>query len=262
MSGIPKALKDAYDEVCQCVEKKNFYEWIVNSKTYISGQLCYAPILYEDEKKWILIDAQYDPLHEEDATWRAIEYTGGSFPTLTGPVKKHFELGKGETLITVKGKIRPVILLKKYICNWNDPEEGAIHYWLCLPLFTFKEKHHKDYVRNIQRFKISHIIYIPPAYDINPGVQEESGGRFQSLQIINEKYLSASKCMSSKYQARLCYKVTNLGLRMILFHFFKDLKNYLGEFYLIKDDVKDLENTKRLYDFFVEYVNELLDNAV
>jgi len=113
-----KGVVEAYDELCHQAEQKCFYEWVDDSSTLYPGQLCLAPVWYEKSNRWILTEEHLDPVHEEESTWKVERFDIENFPKPTSYVIKHFQIEKGENLITTIGKIRPVILLKKTQSDW------------------------------------------------------------------------------------------------------------------------------------------------
>ena len=242
---------EAYDEVCQQAENKSFYEWVDDPSILYPGQICYAPVWYEKSNKWILFEDNYDPVNEENSTWKVVKFKIDNFLKPTSYVMKYFQLEKTENLITTIGKIRPVILLKKTISDWLNPDTYSEDHWLCLPLFEYKTRHNQNYVINDQRFKIPDRLYIPPRYNAKPGIPLESAARFQALQMINQEYLKPLKAFCKEKNMQYPFKIIDYALKIIMYHFFKNLNLFV-----------ELNEEGTVYALFVECVNDYIDAAL
>jgi len=168
---------------------------------------------------------------------------------------KFFDIQKDERLITTNSKRRPVILLRKATSDWWNPTNKAEHvdYWLCLPLFTYKDRHIQAYVLRDQCLENADAFYIPPAYKTFPGVNnEEAAARFQAIQMIKEERLTACKCMCTTQKVKMSrpFRLSALALRLVLYHF-----------YIALGIFPELENPKSEHQLFREGVEALINEA-
>lgn len=260
----PKGIIDLYDIICDAqTPGSTFYEWILppqKEKEFTIGQLCLAPVWYEKKYRWYFIEGNYLPLDEKNSTWKARKFIDKSTmeKETTGFVKFYFELEKDEHLLSTHGKFRPVILLKKQESNWNNPtntQENIIT-WLCLPLFTYKQKHNQQYILEDQRFNNDTRIYIPPAYKSNPGINNESAADFKALQSIKIDYLVPLKCLNPNVKIQKPFKICDFGLKIILFHYMYNI--HILDFSGDRKDYTDKDN----YLTFKEMANELIDDTL
>ena len=132
---------------------------------------------------------------------------------------------------------------------WNPPNKADhIIYWLCLPLFTFKDRHNQPYVLNDQSLNNPDAFYIPPGTASFPGASEESVARIQAIQMIKAERLIPCKCMCSADKMNRPFRLSDLGLRLILYHFyrsfnvFSELNDPNAEYGLFKEEVSRLIN--------------------
>jgi hypothetical protein len=257
-----KGLISAYDTACECFKNDaTFYEWITTaSSSKCSGQICVAPIYFEKKYFWYLENVNYDPIQEEKSTWIAKKF-GGSIgdKNQDSYVKKYFQLENDEYLITINSKDRPVLLLNPYTNDWFNPMSTRHHTkgWLCLPLFSYKKRHSQNYVLEDQKLNSPHRFYMPPSYDDKPGISLESVIQLQTIQIINGHYLIPLKCMCKNKtpQMKRPFKVSDLGLKIILFHFFKSLPVFDTVFNTSKSQEKED------YILFRDIVNEIIKDT-
>ncbi len=252
-----KGIPEVYDIACSSLsdDKQDFFEWILDKPDQLHpGQICMAVVWYEKKKKWYLEEVDYDPIQEERSTWKAIEFTSPYPPQIQHNVAKYFDLELEEKLITTNSKIRPVILLKYFLSDWLNPANTRYHVsrWLCLPIFTYKDRHNQEYVLKDQRLNSPDRFYIPTFSGSKPGTDRESVARYHAIQMINESYLSLCRlhCTAREPKMNRPFKLSRFGLKIVMYHFFK----YLGIF-------RELEETETEYTLFKECVNDLIDQA-
>lgn len=252
-----KGLPEVYQFVCE-IFQKSFYEWLPNNSNLCSGQLCFAPAWYEKKCRWYFTDGNYDVFNESESTWKAKIFTGEQISNSNTYVKKYFELEKDEYLLGTHGKYRPVIIVKNYISNWPNPANIHQHEnkWLCLPIFSYKEKHNQEYVLDDLCFNKPHQLYLPQAFKTQPGLDHESALRFEAIQMVNNKYLVPIKCLNTSIDVKLKqpFKLSEFALRIIMYHFMKHLDLFNEQ--LLSDGIK-----KNEYDVFVEAVKEYLSEC-
>jgi len=224
--GSIKGLSSAYQTACELVNATNFYDWILpgsDQNSFHVGQICSAPVWFEKRTRWYFVTADYKPHDEPNSTWRAIKYSGsGKDFEADTHVKKHFEVEKDENLIATHGKIRPVVLMKQLVSNWLNPKNQAQHSttWLCLPAFSYKDRHVQSYVIADQKLSTSDRFYLPPAHDDHPGIDEESALHLQTLQAIDVKYLKPLKCLCRSKQPEMQrpFRLSNFSMKLLQRH--------------------------------------------
>jgi hypothetical protein len=251
-----KGINDLYNKICLDLSenKFNFTDWILDN-TFCPGMICNTVAWYVKTDRWYLDEANYDPMREEDSTWYAKKYTG-KYPTSnTLSVMKYFKLEKDERLITTNGKERPVILLKEAKDSWWNPAISSAHekFWLCIPLFSYKDRHSQDYVLNDQRLNNEIAFYIPPWHGNCPGINMESSARYHAIQMVKEEHLIPLKrmCATREPQMNRPFGLTPLGFELLMYHF------YTG-FHLFPE----LENADTYYSLFKEEVNKRILKAL
>lgn len=196
-----KGCINIYDELDDLTHNiGGFFKWYNNKSEFSEGMICYAPVWYEKDKRWYFVNNYYDPIKEEESNWKLKEFTG-SYPKKEeyGSIQKHFKIEKDEYLITTHSKNRPVILLKKNKSDWFNPTNSSLHIntWLCIPIFSYKDRHNQNFVLNDLKWQSNDRVYMPPTYSNKPGMKEESCLILSNLQYINEKYLQKYKCLNS-----------------------------------------------------------------
>jgi len=263
MSGQFKEPKEFYDIACKQFDE-DFYEWIMPpdvDKLQV-GQICNAPVWYEKSKRWYLEGDHYDPIKEEESTWKAKVYTGKDRNEKKPQafVAKYFELEKSENLFASTGKYRPVILVKKYINDWINPANTTHHFptWMCLPIFSYQEKHNQDFILNDMAFKTPSRIYIPPSINGGPGCSWQGVAQFMTIQNIREEYIEPMKaqCNTSTPQMQRPYKISNFALKIIMYHFLYHFS--LFDILLSNNNTDD----KSAYELVVGFVNDLIKACI
>jgi hypothetical protein len=251
-----KGLPDAYENTCRdlSLEQEGFTEWIRGPQDeLISGQFVLGVAWYEKRHTWYLDEHEYNPWDEPNATWYARRLTGDYPPEPGSCVMKYFDIEKDERLITTNSKKRPIVLLRRTISDWWNPINRADHivYWLCLPLFTYKNRHNQSYVLNDQRLNNLDAFYIPAASARYPGVSVESAARFQAIQMIKEERLTPCKHLCPADKMSRSFRLSDLGLRLVLYHFYKSLRMF-----------PELDEPETEYALFKEQINNLIDAAI
>ena len=250
-----KGLSDLYDKFCSDLGESKFIDWIFDSPTnFAPGMLCYTVALYLKKHQWYLEEAKYDPYDEDKSTWYAKKYSGSYSSPNSQNIMKYFSLEKDERLITTNGKIRPVVLIKGHTDSWANPANAAAHekYWLCVPLFSYKNRHSQEYVLEEQRLKNPTAFYIPSWYKSNPGPDFESSARFQAIQMVKEEHLKPLKrmCTVREPQMNRPFGLTKTGLEIMMYHFYDQFNIF-----------PELTEACTLYSLFKEAVNNAIDTV-
>lgn len=251
---MSKGLLDIYDKTCKDLGYENFIEWELTSQSsLVPGMICSAFCWYTKSDRWYLEEDNYKHTDETNSTWFARQL-GNSHPTPTTNIMKFFKLEKDERLVTTNGKNRPVILLRKEVDDWINPENELFHThsWLCLPLFSYKVRHPQKYVLNDQRLNNPNAFYIPSIY-CGPGINNESAAKFQSIQMIKETTLTPIKsyCGTLGVEMKKPIRITKTGLRILMYHFYRGL----GLF-------EEIEDKEAEYILFKEQINLLIDASL
>ena len=255
MKGAP----DIYEQTCRDLtsQAEGFTEWIAGTPAgLVPGQFAWAIAWYEKRHAWYLESKNYLPQNEPESTWIARPFGTRYPPDPDSYVMKYFSIQKDERLITTNSKMRPVILLRHAKSDWWNPANALDHkdYWLCVPMFTYKDRHPQDYVLRDQRVLNPDAFYIPPATVTVPGVgtADEGAARFQAIQMIREERLEPCKAMSdlNGTKMRRPFRLSEVGLRLLVYHFYHGLKL-----------LEELDNQESEYELFREQINALIDAA-
>ena len=251
---MAKGLLDLYNKICLDLTANNegFVDWVLEPSTkFCQGMFCNTITWYVKKDRWYLDEASYDPINEEESTWYARKYSGKYPDSNSSNVMKHFALEKDERLITTNGKERPVILLKYTADDWWNPINTSRHekYWLCIPIFSYKDRHSQQYVLNDQCLKNQNSFYIPSWYETFPGVNSESSARFHAIQMVKEDHLTPIKrmCFNSEPQMSRPFGLTKTGIEILMYHFYNQFTIF-----------PELSESHTLYSLFKEGVNSLL----
>ena len=247
-------IAELYDILLQSGDE-TFYQWLEHGKDSEQGQICEAPIWYEKKNKWYFSEHNFIHLNEPESTWYAHPFNGTLPKNNNSHVKKYFELQDDENLIGTHGKNRTIILVQKYNTDWINPnhKQHDIIKWLCLPVFSYQERHKQHYILDDQKFNTPNRIYLPPVYcDEHPGMTKECCIQLDSIQTINEKYIKPVNSYCNSKKMKYPFKITSKALKIIMFHFIKQF-NVFGSS-LINDIEKQTE-----YDAFVELVRETIN---
>jgi hypothetical protein len=247
---VVKGIPDLYDNICLDLtnDENKFIDWFLEpSMNLSSGIICSTVAWYVKRDRWYLDEADYDPITEENSTWYAKKYEKKYPVSNSSNVMKYFRLEKDERLITTNGKERPVILLKYATDSWWNPVNTAQHEksWLCIPIFSYKDRHSQEYVLNEQCLKNPVSFYIPSFYNTNPGINTESSARFQAIQMVKEEHLTPLKrlCVDHEPQMGRPFGLTKTGLELLMYHFydqfnlFPELEQANTQYSLFKEEV-------------------------
>lgn len=247
MPGVPnKGVKDLYDYCCDGF----FYEWVFPDdliEPLDERYICMAPVRYSDAESLTLIEDRYDTHNEENSTWKITNFRSGTRDErLKHRPYKKFQLESDDDLQVVKCKIRPVIAIKKVASDWRIPGQTfyQLNTWLCLPLFTYKNRHTQHYVLNDQALNCSHRFYFPSG---DPGLDDECAGKITQIQFIpeNNLYLKKAFCSLQKYRMNLPFRLTEKAFKAVVGH--------ISEFL---PGIELYGESKVWYDFFKELVRE------
>ncbi len=152
--------------------------------------------------------------------------------------------------MVLKCKIRPVLVIKKIESDWRIPYKYSFNIWLCLPLFSYKDRHSQGYVLSDQMLHVPHRFYFPPG---NPGVGEECAGLINELQFIPEINLYPKKffCDDRDPKMNRPIKLSDKAFHAVIGHIAQFLPGIVisGE-------------SNEWYDFFKELVNEEISKVV
>ncbi|MDR0562053.1 MAG: hypothetical protein LBG73_05125 [Spirochaetaceae bacterium] len=221
---VTKGIPNLYNKICMDLDSQYFIDWVTDTASPCPGMICKSVVWYVKSDRWYLEEANYDSFEEEKSTWYARRYTGRYPQSNSSNVMKHFKLEKEERLITTNGKERPVVAVSRAVDDWWNPANTARHEknWLCIPLFSYKERHTQEYVLNDQQLKNGTSFYIPSYYDTFPGLNFESSVRFQSIQMIKEEHLTPVKMLCSTREPQMSrpFGLTRLGLELLMYHFY------------------------------------------
>jgi hypothetical protein len=254
MAGSPlKGIEELYECCCS-----GFYEWITSAGAFgapvvAEGQVCNAPIWYNDAEALTLVEDTFNPWEEEKSSWKLTRFSlGSSNKRLPHRPYKVFNLESDDDLVVVKCKVRPVVTIKRVSSDWRVPGNGAKlhHTWLCLPVFRYKDRHTQDYVLRDQRLDRGHHFYIPPGL-AGPGLIEEGVAKFTEMQFIPERNLAPSKAFCTEENMFLPY-----GLNEEAFH---ALLGHVGLFFP-KIEIGD--STRQWYEDFSLVVKEEVDKVL
>jgi hypothetical protein len=256
---MAKGIIDIYDEICRILSATvydtefPFIDWIFDTQiNFYPGMFCNTVAWYVKKDRWYLEEAHYESFQEESSTWYARKYNKHYPPDNPTSVMKYFNLEKDERLITTNGKERPVILLSYANDDWWNPSNSSRHekYWLCIPIFSYKDRHPQNYVLNDQRLNNPYSFYIPSRHNNNPGLYAESSARYQAIQMVKEEHLSPLKWMCEIKEPKMQrpFALTKIGLELMLYHFYNQFSLF-----------NELEESKTLYTLFKEGVNKRID---
>jgi len=191
---VTKGVSDLYEYCCD----GKFYEWVFPKE---HGELlpdidqkyiCMGPVSYKEDEILTLIEDKYDPIHEEKSTWKIAKFKDGTrYNRFPHRPYKIFQLETDDDLLVLKCKIRSVLVIKKIESDWRIPKKYFFNSWLCLPLFSYKNRHSQQYVLSDQMLQVPHRFYFPPG---SPGLDEECAGLINELQCIPEDNLYPKKC--------------------------------------------------------------------
>ncbi len=248
-----KGVQNLYEYCCD----KEFYEWVsqerpgASSLSIDKSHICMGPVFYKDDEFLTLVEANYDPIHEESSTWKLTQFKiGDRGARLPHRPYKILQLETDDDLLVLKCKIRPVLLIKKIESDWRYPYTYFLDTWLCLPLFSYKKRHSQKYIISDQKLQVPHRFYFPPG---NPGLAEECAGLINQLQCIPQDNLFPFKgfCDTEEPNMERPIKLVDKAFQAVIGHIAQFLPgiNLTGDSY-------------DWYYFFKELVNEQIGKVV
>jgi hypothetical protein len=256
VSSTHKGVEDLYEFCCD----GNFYDWVFPNKVgeaplpIAPRYICMAPIYYKNTEVLTLLEDNYDPIHEDKSTWKIGRFKDGvREDRLPHRPYKIFQLETDDDLLVMKCKVRPALVINKIETDWRIPVRYTDGMWLCLPLFTYKNRHSQQYVFSDQRLQIPHRFYFPPGSSGGPGLDEECAGLINELQCIPDMNLSAKRCFCNVGTPQMSrpIQLSEKAFHAVVGH----IANFLPE---ISITGKALE----WYEFFRELVNEEISKVL
>jgi hypothetical protein len=150
---------------------------------YSPGQFAWAYSVYPYDPPLALdlVEGSYDPKRDQ-ASFNIVRRRLSEKPPEHLPVKS-LNLQTDEHLFVLKGKRRQVVILGKVDVEWLDAPQKLL---LCVPVFTFKDRHTIEAVIRIQAFQFPNLFYLP--LDANVG-KEESAARLELSQCVQKGWL-------------------------------------------------------------------------
>jgi len=248
-----KGIANLYEYCCD----GHFYEWDFfenHAKTDPNIHekfVCMAPVFYKDHEILTLKEDHYDPIIEEQSTWKIAKFIDGVKETrLPHRPYKYFQLESNDDLMLLKCKIRPVLLIKKIKCDWKKPDNYFFDTWLCLPIFSYKNRHSQRYVMSDQKLAIPNRFYFPPGI---PGLEEEGCGLLNELQFIPENNLYPYKSFCDQREAHMDRPVMLSK---------KAFCAVIGHVSKLLPEISISGESKDWYDFFKDLVNEEVERKL
>lgn len=242
-----RGVQGLYEQCCY----GPFYEWVADQQTFGEGYICSAPVWYQNSEALTLVEDKYDAFDEINSTWKLAAFNSGvRDKRLPHRPYKSFQLESDDDLMVMKCKIRPVLLLKKAACDWRIPGNQANIYspWLCLPLFSYKDRHSQAYVLDDQALKKPHHFYFPTG---RPGLDNESVGKSIDIQFIPESNLTPHKKLCDEVRMKKQIKLSE-----------KAYKAVIGHFACFLPGIELAGESKEWYDFFKDLAQEQISNLV
>jgi hypothetical protein len=245
-----KGIVGLYEYCCDSV----FYEWHFleatssTSKNIYPGSICWAPVYYIDCRILTLAEEIYNPIEERDSTWKIVDFDEGTRDRrLRNRPYKEFQLEKDDDLLLFKCKIRPVLAIKEFKCDWRVPRTYFDNQWLCLPIYSYRQRHIQVDVIADQRLRVPSRFYFPPGI---PGIGNEGAALLNRLQCIPEDNLEPYKCFCDLGETPMDQhiKLSNKAFQAIV-----------GHLLILFPGIDITGTSKEWYDFFKELVNEEID---
>ncbi|MFX1535701.1 MAG: hypothetical protein ACFFDI_15920 [Promethearchaeota archaeon] len=244
---MTKGVSNLYEYCCD----GKFYEWIFPGEHEELPQdidqkyICMGPVFYKHNEILTLVEDKFDPIHEEQSTWKIAKFTSGTrdhrFPHRP---YKIFQLETDDDLLVLQCKIRPVLAIKKIEYDWRVPNRYFDNTWLCLPLFSYKNRHSQRFVLTDQMLQVPYRFYFPPG---NPGLDEECAGLINELQCIPQINLYPKKCFCDIIDPNMYIpiRLSEMAFQAVIGHIAQFLPGIIvsGESF-------------EWYDFFKELVSE------
>jgi len=248
-----KGVSDLYEYCCD----GQFYEWVFPEHrgsppaNVDEKYICMGPVFYKDDEVLTLIEDRYDPIHEEASTWKIGRFKEGERDSrLPHRPYKVFHLETDDDLMVIKCKIRPILVIKKIESDWRIPGKYFHDTWLCLPLFSYKNRHSQRYVLSDQMLQVPHRFYFPPG---TPGLIEECSGLISELQCIPEINLYPRKCYCDIRDPKM-----NRPIQLCD----KAFQAVIGHIAQFLPEVVISDESLEWYEFFRDLVNEEISKVI
>lgn len=252
---------DLYDRVLRELDHDSgFFEWDTDPSLKV-GKVCLSHAYYEKELRWYLKEDHYDPINEDKSTWTAHEYSlRGGEPATDEKVKKYFSLEGKESLVSVPGKKRAVILVKDYLWDWLHPVTPGKHLqkWLIIPIFSYRLKHERDYRFMLRDFcfKSPDRVFMPMTYGVNPGMNKECAAHLNNSQLVRSEYIEPLLVPRSSLTDQMHLKISNTGMKLILYHQIRALG--LFDTFIENKNTNDYDE----YDVFKWAINDIIGKSL
>ena len=250
-----KGFYQFYDDVLKNLWNCNFYEWIDGKATdLVQGQICQSYICYTKQKTFQLEVCDPNPMDEEETKWK-LKKLNTKIP-LRQERLQEFDLERNEHPLVNISKLRFVILLKKIEDNWVNPNvETVENKWLVLPLFSYKPRHQQTLILDDQMLNYDLRFYIPPSINTGFRLNKESAARYNLIQEVQENNINAITAMNNDHGMQKGFKISKLALKLIVYHYYKNLKIISDLF----DEGKEIVDE---YQLFKLAINELIEENI
>lgn len=173
------------------------------------GQAYFAPVKYPLTPPKVLQPESYNPEREEDTTFKIANYNPDN-PLQEVPLR-FLNLKSDDRLFILQGKRRPVIVLSSCEADWlynhNLNFRQIEKIVICLPVFTFKDRHPQEYIIKTQAFLFPNLFYINPS---PKGIHQESAARFELIQPIHKGDMQPLKNVDNKF-----FKLSDYTLKLL-----------------------------------------------
>lgn len=246
---------DYYQDIFSNIWDTNLYEWLEGKAADLQpGQICQSYICYTKKKTFRLEICDPSPLDEEKTKWR-LKNLQGKIPIRQERLQE-FSLERNEFPIVKVSKLRFVILLKKIEDDWLNP--GIADYeekWLVLPLFSYKNRHKQKYILNDQRLESQFRFYFPPSTNTGFRLSKESAAHYNLIQEVQGNNINAITALNTKKGMQKAFKLSDKALRIVIYHYFKNL-NILDSLF---DEGKTISDD---YQLFKMAINELIEENI
>ena len=158
----------------------------VDSKSAVGdpspGQLVIAHTTYPPPDPWIVKVISYNPSDLSRCKYEMKKYQDGDRSHM--PVAE-LQLRSDENFYVYKGKERPLVVIGSVKSEWGNALKPD-HLFLCVPMFTFKDRHSDVFRSEIQAFGYPNLFFLPKALE---GCAEDSVIRLELAQPITRRAL-------------------------------------------------------------------------
>lgn len=191
------------------------------------------------------MEEKYESLDEFNSIWKLTPFSAGTRGKRLPRPYKVFNLETEDDLIVHKCKIRPVLMIKNISTDWRVPDKYFHNAWLCVPIFSYKDRHSQRYVIMDQALIRPHHFYFPPG---EPGLDEESVGMLSEMQFIPEKNLIPFKKWCSAENMQMPFCLSEKAFHAVLGHIASLIPN-----------IEISGRAQEWYEFFSELINEQIN---